>query len=230
MPFRHSPGSGTIAPMAGLAGMKGCVRAAVALLFACALLPAALADDVTAVLYSAGDPAAGEAKYGQACVACHGPAGVSQVPSQPSLAGQHPEYLLGQMRAYQEGGRLNAVMQGMVAGLTEQEMVDLAVYLHRQAPALAGAADRALAEAGRDIYRGGVAATGAPACLGCHGPAGKGIPPAYPSLGGQHAEYTVTTMLAFRDGTRANPVMNAIAARLTEEQIRALAEYISGLH
>lgn len=199
------------------------------MLCALALPSAALADDVTDILYSVGDPAAGEAKYA-ACAACHGPRGVSTMPSQPSLAGQHPEYLFGQLRAYKGGERVNAIMQGMVANLSEDDMVDLAVYLHRQPVAIAGAGDRELAAVGRDLYRGGVAATGAPSCMGCHGPAGRGIPPVYPRLGGQHAEYLVATMLAYRDGSRAHAAMGPIASRLTEEQIRALAEYISGLH
>ncbi len=177
-----------------------------------------------------GDPKAGKTKYNQVCATCHGPMGASQVPTQPILAAQHPEYVYEQLEHYKEGVRKNAVMLGMSLGLNKQDMINIALYLQEQPAILAGATDEALVARGREIYRGGVPETGAPACLGCHGPAGIGIPPAYPRLGGQYAEYTTTTLLEFRNGTRANVVMNQIASRLSEEDIKAVSEYISGLH
>ena len=190
----------------------------------------AFAEDAGESIYTRGDPAAGEALYGKTCLSCHGPAGASKIPAQPILAAQHPAYTFSQLQAYKSGERQNAVMLGMSANLTEQDMTDLAVYLGGQEPVLAGAVDETLVEQGRLLYRGGVPETGAPACLGCHGPAGKGIPPDYPRVGGQYAEYLTTTLLDYQSGARVHDVMNTIASRLSEDQIKALSEYISGLH
>ena len=181
-------------------------------------------------IYTRGDAGAGESLYNSTCLSCHGPAGASRIPQQPILSAQHPAYTHAQLAAYKSGARADPVMLGMSANLSDQDMADLAVYLHQQAPVVAGATDKGLAEQGRRIYRGGVAQTGTPACLGCHGPAGKGIPPTYPRLSGQYAEYVTTTLLAYRNGTRVNEVMQSVVSRLSEDQINALAEYISGLH
>jgi len=188
----------------------------------------AFAEDLT--IYERGDPEAGMALYGQVCLTCHGPAGASKVPLQPILAAQHPGYTYVQLQNYKSGARANAIMLGMSANLSDQDMADLAVYLHQQPLALAGATDEELVEAGRALYRGGHAESEVPACTGCHGPTGKGIPPLYPLIGGQYAEYLTTTLLAYRSGERVNAVMNEIASRLTEEQIKQLSEYISGLY
>ena len=175
------------------------------------------------------DLKAGEAKYRAVCASCHGVNGASVVPAQPILAGQHPEYAAAQMLLYRDGGRENAVMGAMAKGLTDREIRDIAAFLAAQTPVIAGAGDLALARSAEALYRGGDSARGVPACAACHGPAGAGVPPDYPRLSGQHAEYVAATLREYASGARENEVMRVIAGRLTEEEIRALAEYASGL-
>ncbi|MEA5444916.1 c-type cytochrome [Gammaproteobacteria bacterium AB-CW1] len=179
-----------------------------------------------------GDPEAGEAKS-TACAACHGPDGNSTNPEWPKLAGQHARYTLKQLRAYKDGTRSDAVMAGQVQGLDDQDMKDLAVFYAIQTPQ-PGSADQELAEEGKRLYRGGNLETGVTACIACHGPSGEGIPTAdYPMLSGQHAEYTITELKKYRDGERTTDraaMMRDIAARMTDEEIRAVAEYIQGLY
>lgn len=176
-----------------------------------------------------GDAAAGATKYAT-CASCHGPGGNSVIAAQPILAGQHAEYTKTQLINYKNGTRANAVMGSLAAVLTEQDAADIAVYLQEQQAGLSGAIDEALARQGELLYRNGNVVTGLPNCTGCHGPAGRGIPPLYPRLSGQHAEYTITTLTEFKQGIRVNAVMNAISMRLSDEEIAALAEYIAGLY
>lgn len=179
-----------------------------------------------------GDAEAGQQKS-STCTACHGADGNSSNPQWPKLAGQHAQYTYEQLLAYKNGERSNAVMSGQVQSLDEQDMRDLAVYYAEQAPE-PGAADPELAEQGREIYRGGNMESGVSACTACHGPQGKGIPMAsYPRLSGQHATYTIQQLEAYRDGEREtdpNGMMRDIAERMTDEEIRAVAEYIQGLY
>ncbi|MDX1487126.1 MAG: c-type cytochrome [Acidiferrobacterales bacterium] len=183
------------------------------------------------VAYAAGDTAAGEAKSA-ACAACHGPDGNSVNPEWPKLAGQHPAYLVEQLRAFKAGHRQNATMAPMAKNLSEQDMQDLAAYFASQPLKLTGAADAKLAQQGERLYRGGIAKRQVAACMGCHGPSGQGIPPRFPRLSGQHAAYTTQQLLAFKAGHRpsAADIMTTIAFRLSEQEINALAEYLSGLH
>jgi cytochrome c553 len=179
-----------------------------------------------------GDAEAGEAKS-SVCAACHGADGNSANPEWPKLAGQHAKYTLKQLRAYKSGERSDPLMTDPVRDLDEQDMKDLAVFYSIQTPQ-PGSADPELAEQGKKIYRGGNLSSGVTACIACHGPAGEGIPTAnYPMLSGQHAEYTIAELKAYRDGERTTDqagMMRDIAARMTDEEIRAVAEYIQGLY
>ncbi|MCP1728146.1 cytochrome c553 [Natronospira proteinivora] len=179
-----------------------------------------------------GDAEAGEANS-TACAACHGPDGNSSNPEWPKLAGQHAKYTYEQLKAYKSGERDDAVMMGQVQNLDDQDMKDLAVFYAQQVPQV-GSADEELGEAGKKIYRGGNLETGVTACIACHGPRGEGVPMAnYPMLSGQHAQYTIEQLEAYRDGERSTDragMMRDIAARMSDEEIEAVAEYIQGLY
>ncbi len=181
---------------------------------------------------ASGDPKAGEAKAGTVCVACHGPQGNSIVPNWPKLAGQHPEYIYKQLMDFKAGNRANDQMTPMAAPLTEDEMRNLAAYYAAQTQT-GGAADPAVAALGEKLFRSGNPATGLPACSGCHGPAGMGVGAAkFPRISGQHADYTKLSLTGFRDGARANDpnsMMRGVAARMTDQEIAAVAQYLQGL-
>ncbi|QIK36921.1 cytochrome c4 [Caldichromatium japonicum] len=178
------------------------------------------------------DPARGAAKANSICMACHGPQGNSVVPQWPKLAGQRPEYIMKQLMDFKAGNRVNVQMTPMAKPLTDQEVVDLAAYFASQTQS-GGVADRELANLGESIYRAGNPATGVPACSGCHGPAGMGQGLAkFPRLAGQHADYVKQTLHYFRSGERANDpngMMRGVAARMTDQEIAAVAQYIQGL-
>jgi cytochrome c553 len=173
----------------------------------------------------------------QICAACHASDGNSIAPANPKIAGQFPEYLDKQLRDFKaQGGkkaaRESAIMAGMVANLSDADMKGLASFYASQKLKPAAAADKDLAALGQKVWRGGNAASGVPACSGCHGPAGAGLPGQYPRLAGQYAEYIATQLKAFKEGGRANDpngAMRGVAARLTEREIRAVSEYASGL-
>lgn len=181
----------------------------------------------------AGDVAAGKAKSA-ACAACHGPDGNSTNLEWPKLAGQHAAYVAKQLADFKAGEqRSNAVMAGIVAGLSEQDMLDLAAYYAIQA-STGGFASEARAEFGERIYRAGNAETGVAACTACHGPRGTGDPRGgFPILAGQHASYTAAQLRAFRSMQRANDangMMRGVARWMSDEEIEAVSEYIAGLH
>ncbi len=176
------------------------------------------------------DLAKGAAAYGNVCVACHAADGNSNTPANPRLAGQHPEYLIKQLQEYKSGKRQNAIMQGIAATLSDDDMRNIAHWLASQKPAPGFASDPELVKLGERIYRGGLADRGIASCAGCHSPNGAGIPSQYPRLAGQHAEYTETQLRHFRDGTRANNVqMTGVAAKMTDREIKAVSDYIAGL-
>jgi cytochrome c553 len=176
------------------------------------------------------DLAKGSAAYGNVCVACHAADGNSTTPANPKLAGQHPEYLLKQLQEYKSGKRANAIMQGMAATLSDDDMRNIAYWLASQKPAPGFASDAELVKLGERIYRGGLADRGIAACAACHSPNGAGIPSQYPRLGGQHADYTKAQLEQFRNGTRANnPQMTGVAAKMTDREIKAVSDYIAGL-
>jgi cytochrome c553 len=164
------------------------------------------------------------------CAACHAVDGNSVVTLNPKLAGQHPEYLQKQLMEFKSGKRANAVMSGMAAGLSDDEMKELAAYFAAKKLILGQATKNGAGSLGEKIYRAGNAATNVPACAACHGPNGAGIPKQFPRLHGQHADYTLAQLKAFRTGERANaPMMMAISAKLTDAEMAAVADYIQGL-
>lgn len=164
------------------------------------------------------------------CAACHGADGNSAISLNPKLAGQHPEYLYKQLSDFKEGRRANAVMSGMVANLSAEEMQGLAAYYASQSLKLAKAKSNGAGSLGEKIYRGGIAGTKVPACAACHGANGEGMPKRFPGLSGQHADYTVQQLKTFRTGERANaPMMQVISTKMTEAEMQAVADYIQGL-
>jgi len=172
----------------------------------------------------------GASLFGQVCVACHAADGNSTTAANPKLAGQHPEYLVKQLKEYKSGKRANAVMVGFASQLSEQDMVDIAHWLSTQKPAPGFATDAELVRLGERIWRGGIVDRRVPACAACHGPAASGIPAQYPRLSGQHAEYTATQLKAFRSNERANnKQMHEIARYLTDTEIRAVSDFVAGL-
>jgi len=164
------------------------------------------------------------------CAACHAPDGNSVVSLNPKLAGQHPEYLLKQLTNFKEGKRANPVMGPMTASLSKEDMQNLANYFANQKVTLAKAKSNGMGSLGEKIYRGGIAATNVPACASCHGANGAGIPKQFPRLAAQHADYTLAQLRAFRLGERANaPMMMAIAQKMTDAEMQAVADYMQGL-
>lgn len=178
----------------------------------------------------AGDPAAGEAKA-QACMACHGADGNSANSGFPSLAGQVPGYIAGQLAAFKSGKRANAIMMGLAQPLSAEDMADLDAWYASQtiAPRSISEDQLALAREGASLYRGGSAELAVPACMACHGPAGHGMPSNYPRVAGQWPEYLEGQLLAFKSGERAGKIMGPIAHRLSAQQIHALSVYMSAL-
>lgn len=195
-------------------------------------IPGALAQSIPQ-----GDLAKAKAIVSQVCVACHALDGNSAQPINPILAGQHAAYTAKQLANFRSQGgkaaeRPHNVMSPMVANLSDQDIRNLAVYFEQQQPKPGSAHDADLVRSGQAIYRGGIAAKGVAACSSCHGPDGAGIPAQYPRLAGQYAEYTAAQLRAFRSSTRANDpnrTMRALAAKLSDQEIAAVAEYISGL-
>lgn len=205
-------------------------------LFASLLIAAALAVPALNAQANAPQAAAkpdlakGEASFGAVCAACHGADGNSGSPANPKLAQQHPEYIAKQLQEFKSGKRANAVMSGMVANLSEQDMKNIAAWLGTQKSKPGFAKDKELVSLGERIYRGGIADRNIAACAGCHSPNGAGIPAQYPRLSGQHADYTALQLTSFRDGGRKNSQqMTQVAAKLNDREIRAVADYIAGL-
>ncbi|MGE0496847.1 MAG: cytochrome c [Ramlibacter sp.] len=172
----------------------------------------------------------GEASFTAVCAACHGADGNSGTPANPKLAQQHPEYLVKQLQEFKSGKRANAVMQGFASALSDADMKNIAWWVTTKKAKPGFAKDKDLVAMGERIYRGGIADRQVPACAGCHSPNGAGIPSQYPRLSGQHADYTATQLTAFRDGVRKNnAVMNDVAAKLNDREIKAVSDYIAGL-
>jgi len=147
------------------------------------------------------------------------------------LAQQHPQYIVKQLTEFKAGKRVNAVMNGMAAPLSNEDMVNIAYWVASKKATPGAAKDKDLVLLGEKIYRGGIADRQIPACAGCHSPNGAGIPAQYPRLSGQHADYAVAQLTAFRDGVRQNSVqMTQVAAKLNDREIRAVADYIAGLY
>ena len=164
------------------------------------------------------------------CAACHGADGNSAITVNPKLAGQHPEYLIKQLTEFKSGKRANAVMSGMAATLSDEDVKTVAAYFASQRIKLGQAKTNGKGSLGEKIYRGGIAATNVPACASCHGANGAGIPKQFPRLAGQHADYTLAQLKTFRTGERANaPMMMVISTKLTDAEMAAVSDYIQGL-
>jgi cytochrome c553 len=194
---------------------------------------------LSAVAVAKGDAEAGKAKSA-VCAACHGPDGNSMIDMNPKLAGQHEKYLVKQLTEFKlasqtggEEGRNNAVMNGMAAPLSTQDMEDLAAYFSSQ-EATPGETAEQYIEAGKALYQGGDEERGITACIACHGPQGNGSSlSGFPDISGQHATYTASQLKSFRSGQRHNSMngmMRDIAMKLTDEDIEILSNYVSGLH
>jgi cytochrome c553 len=178
-----------------------------------------------------GNASAGQAKAAT-CAACHGADGNSVNPEWPSLAGQHSQYTVKQLKAFKTGIRKNDLMTPMAMGLSEQDMEDLGAHFASQS-ARGLEADKSKVELGQRLFRGGNAKTQTPACIACHGPNGRGNPGAmYPSIRGQQATYIAAQLNAYKKGSRntdATKSMNEIAAKLSDEEIQAVASFAQGL-
>lgn len=186
-----------------------------------------------------GDPDAGKNKA-VACAACHGNDGNSMIEINPKLAGQHANYLVKQLKDFKlatetggEEGRNNAVMGGMAAPLSEQDMLDIAAFFSSQA-AKEGTTPEDVVESGAKLYQGGDLERGVTACIACHGPRGNGMGLAnFPDISGQHAAYIKAQLEGFRSGQRTNDLngmMRDIAKKLTDNDIEVLSKYLGGLH
>ena len=189
----------------------------------------ALANEAAPAKYKP-DLAKGEASFGAVCAACHGPDGNSSTPIYPKLAQQHAEYIVKQLTEFKAGKRVNPIMLGFASTLSEEDMKNIAYWVTTKASKPGFAKDKALVTLGERIYRGGIADRQIPACAGCHSPNGAGIPAQYPRLAGQHADYAVAQLTAFRDGVRTNSLqMTGVAAKLNDREIKAVSDYIAGL-
>jgi cytochrome c553 len=174
----------------------------------------------------------------QVCAACHGPDGNSTNPANPKLAGQIPEYLIKQLLNFkppEQGKRADRpsnVMAAFVANLTPDDARNVAAFYASQPLKPERARNKETVELGRKIFRAGIAEKGVPACAACHGASGGGIPAQYPGIAGQYADYIEAQLRAFRSGERANDanrMMRMTAARLSDAEIKAIADYTAGL-
>jgi cytochrome c553 len=195
------------------------------------------ASTVAAELPAKPDLAKGQTIAAQVCAACHGADGNSPAPANPSLAGQTAEYIEKQLHNFKavqgkKPERDNAIMAGMIANLSPDDMHNVAAYFASQKPKGGVSQSREMVYVGQKLYRAGNAATGLPACAGCHGPGGAGLPAQYPRLAGQYADYTAAQLKAFHDNQRTNDtnrMMRAIAGKMSDVEMRAVSDYIAGL-
>ena len=173
----------------------------------------------------------GEASFTAVCAACHGADGNSAIAANPKLSQQHPEYLVKQLQEFKSGKRNNAVMKGFASTLTDDDMRNISYWAASKKVKAGFAKDKELVALGERIYRGGIADRQIAACAACHSPNGAGIPAQYPRLGGQHADYVAAQLTTFRDGGRKNSAqMSMVASKMNDREIKAVADYIAGLH
>ena len=179
-----------------------------------------------ATLYDSGDSARGL----PACVSCHGAAGNSTIVANPKLAGQVEAYTYKQLLDFTTPNRANPVMSTFAKMLSDEEKKDIAAYLGAQTQKAGAARNKDSVELGKKIYRGGIAGTGVAACASCHGANGNGIPAQFPRLAGQHQDYTISQLQSFKGGARKNSVqMSTLAKRMSDDEMKAVADYIAGL-
>ncbi len=208
--------------------MKTPVALALTAVFA-ALVSAPVFANEAAAAPAKADIAKGE-QIAATCGACHTHDGSRGIATNPILQGQHPDYIVKQLTEFKEGKRKNAVMNGMAAPLSPEDMKNVAAFYGSKKPVAGAAKNKDTVALGEKIWRGGIADKQVPACAGCHSPNGAGIPAQYPRLGGQHVEYLEAQMNAFRAGERTNSVqMSAIAAKMSDKEIKAVTDYAAGL-
>ena len=202
---------------------------AIALTLAALLAAPALAASALAPVAKP-DLAKGQAISTQVCGACHTADGSRGSPANPILAGQHPEYLAKQLHEFKSGKRANPIMKGFAGTLSDDDIKNVTAFYASKSAKPGFAKNKDGVKLGEKIYRAGIADKAIPACAGCHSPNGAGIPAQFPRIGGQHADYAEAQLVAFRGGARANNVqMTAIAAKLSDVEIKAVADYIAGL-
>jgi cytochrome c553 len=209
------------------------VMKSAALMLVCLLTAASAAPAFAAEAKASAKPdlAKGQLTSTNVCGACHTADGSRGSPANPILQGQHPEYLAKQLAEFKAGKRVNAIMQGMSATLSEADMKNVAAFYASKEAKPGFAKNKDLVALGEKIYRGGIADRNIPACAGCHSPSGAGLPAQYPRLAGQHADYTEAQLLAFRGGVRKNSLpMTGVAAKMNDKEIKAVSDYIAGLH
>ncbi|SDO00117.1 Cytochrome c553 [Janthinobacterium sp. OK676] len=192
--------------------------------------PAAKADAAKgATLYADGDAARGL----PACVSCHGAAGNSTITVNPKLAGQHESYIYKQLVDFTTPERNQPVMTTYAKMLSDADKKNIAAYLGAQVSKPGAAKNKNTIDLGKKIYRGGIASKQVAACASCHGATGNGIPVQYPRIAGQHQDYTVAQLTMFRstkaDARKNSAQMHTIAARMSDDEIAAVADYIAGL-
>jgi cbb3-type cytochrome c oxidase subunit III len=210
--------------------MKSHVKSLLALLAAAAMATPLAANESQPAAAKV-DLAKGQAIATQVCAACHTADGSRGSPANPILQGQHPEYLVKQLSEFKAGKRDNAIMKGFASALSEEDMKNVAAFYASKQAKAGAAKNKDLVVLGEKIYRGGIADRKVPACAACHSPSGAGIPAQYPRLSGQHTDYTTAQLTAFRDGIRKNnTVMTGVAAKMNDREIKAVADYIAGLH
>jgi cytochrome c553 len=210
--------------------MKSVARTLACLLFATSAT-ATFAEEAKPAVAAKPDLAKGQATSTAVCAACHTNDGSRGSPANPILQGQHPEYLVKQLSEFKAGKRANAIMMGMSMTLSEDDMKNVAAFYAGKQAKPGFAKNKELVTLGEKIYRGGIADRNVPACAGCHSPSGAGIPAQYPRLGGQHADYTEAQLISFRGGVRKNSAqMMGVAAKMNDREIKAVADYIAGLH
>jgi cytochrome c553 len=218
-------------PAAGAAIVKS-------LLLALAFAGGAHAADAAHAAAPKADPAKGGSLYDTgdnarglpACASCHGAGGNSTIVANPKLAGQVGTYIHKQLVDFTTPKRQQPVMTTYAKMLSEEEKTNIAAWLSTQQPKQGAARNKDSVELGRKIYRGGIADRGVAACASCHGATGSGIPAQYPRLAGQHQDYTFNQLQAFKTGARNNgPMMATLAKRMSDEEMKAVADYIAGL-
>ena len=165
------------------------------------------------------------------CAACHTADGSRGIPTNPILQGQHADYIVKQLGEFKSGKRDNAIMKPMASTLSDDDMRNVAAFYASKTAKPGLSKSPATVALGQKIWRGGIAEKSVPACAGCHGPTGGGIPSQYARLGGQHAEYVSAELQLFRSGKRSNsPQMTTIAARMSDAEIAAVSDYVEGLN
>jgi cytochrome c553 len=206
--------------------MQSALRFLSALALACTGLAAHAAEPAA----SKPEPAKGAAISASVCAACHTNDGSRGSPANPILQGQHPDYLVKQLTEFKAGKRESPIMRPMAQPLSEADMRNVAAFYASKQAKPGFAKNKDLVSLGEKVYRGGVIDRGVPACAGCHGPSGAGIPAQYPRLAGQHSDYIEAQLTAFRSGARHNnAIMADVAAKLNDREIKAVADYVAGL-